>query len=200
MTTYTVLRHGHTLDDLDRYARTAVRLAHLPGDPVEHYETAHTAAVTALYEAEHPPDAWQLVDAARDALWAEQRAVRRHHGYANRDYTSGAGTGVNFCKYWAREPSPDPSERIVDGLAAWQILPLLTPGQRAALAAFGDYVAAANSLGVTEKGFGSLVAKARRVYHRWWFEHETPPRGTGRDRRVWRRNKVTEIETGKEAA
>lgn len=190
----TRLRWGVTLATVDDAARAAVRLAGVPGDWTDQYDTAHSDICLFLYETDHCPSYWRLVDVGRDGIWEAQRTHRRHHGYQDRDYTHGPGSSSGFRRYWShpdRHGMPTPAvDRATDHLAVTQIMPMLSRSQRdalVALAAYDDYDRAAESLAVTVKGFTSLIAKGRRQFLFWWHEGERPSRLWRRDRRVWSR-------------
>src|SRR5207248_10593460 len=94
-----------------------------------------------------------------------------------------------FVAFWESFVAPTPScERAaVERLALRQILPALTDGQReamAALAAHGDWAAAATALGMTSVAFRSQVSRGRLRFLALWHEGEVPSRVWGCDRRA----------------
>jgi len=185
------LKWGYTTDSIGHAARRAVALAGVPGDPAAWFDLAHQEICIELYTTDERPTFWYLVDVGRDAIWAEQRHHRRHHGYADRDYTNGPESAARFCKYWARQPAASPEDNMIDRIAVLQIMPRLSHAQRNALLALSvwdDYQLAADALEVSGKGFCSLVAKGRKRFFQLWHEHETPSRSWRRDRRVWDRS------------
>lgn len=208
------LRHGYTMRDLDRFARTAVNTDWSRGaDAHERYETAWSAIAEALYAAEDPPTEWDLVAAGRDAIYAALTAHRHHHGYYRSSHNGGAsggpGTSPAFGRYWgwampAKVPSPE--ERVVDRLTVYQILPMLTDRQRELILTMGAFEgcvddngdpvdvldATAKALGMTRNNVIVTRSHARRRFLLWWHEGEQPSRPWGKDARGQRRD-ATEV-------
>lgn len=185
------LRHGYTLTDLQRYARIAASTAGMTSTSMaDRYETALSAIAEHLYSAEHPPRDEQLIAAGRECIWEEARAILRQVGYTSRgDWaTDGAATASRYVTYWTwmLRHTPSPEASIVERVALTQILPALTPGQRAAvgaLAAFDTYDAAADALSARYKTFASNLADGRRRFLRLWHEGETPSKMWSTDHR-----------------
>lgn len=176
------LRHGYSLDDLQRAARKATVAAGMTSqDMRDRYEIALSAIAEHLYAAEHPPREHRLVDAGRDAIWEEAKATLRHCGYVAPDDRrhAGSGTSPRFAAYWLEVATPHSGleDRVVERVAAAQILPMLTGQQRAAigaLTAHDDYRLAADSLGLQYKTYAGYVADGRRRFLRWWHQGEAP--------------------------
>lgn len=183
------LRHGYTLGDLQRVARSAaVTTRAMAGDYDDRYGEAFAAAAEALYAAEQWPAEYVLFRAAQDALRDESRKNRSYRGCAYRhEGWLENGTGPNFVRYWSdvTAVTPSPEGRVVERLALAQILPMLTPRQRevvAALAAFDDHGAARDALGGLDC-YATHLTNARRRFLAWWHEGEVPSRPWGTDRR-----------------
>lgn len=184
------IRGGWTLHALDQLARAVVsnnRTWWPAGDRDDLYAAAWHGIVEHLYAyaSEQPPSRIDLMEAGRRALAEDVRATLRHHG-ARRDSSN---TGARYAMYWqwAGRAVPSPEGTIVERIALYQILPMLTPGQRAAieaLAAAGDYGEAARLLGVSETGLKSQLMHGRRRFRQWWHEGETPSAHWGCDRRA----------------
>lgn len=179
------LRHGYTLDDLHRAARTATRTdwSHSAGDFTDRFDLAFGAVAVHLYAADQAPTPNDLVRAGREALSRAQMDDLRHHGITHRYEPA-----PNAYAYWALvQVVPSPADGVVDRVALWQIWPLLKEPERAALlalAAHGDYDAAAESLGLRYYTFTARVRRARLRFLELWHQGEAPSRPWGRDRRT----------------
>lgn len=193
---YAEVRHGYTLGQIDKLVRVGVlrNSWYYACDADERYAAGWHAAVELLYTADVPPLPRDLVHAAwyaadRVTLRAqEQRGVPRSRGEA---YT-GRDDYPRFHAYWntISRHTGSPEEPIVERLALEQILPRLSEAHRGALhalAAEGDYQAAADALGLTYNTFCTQVRKARLHFARLWLEGETPG-GRWRDRRKGQEN------------
>lgn len=180
------LRGGWTLTTLDRLARSVVsnnRTWWPAGDREDLYAAAWHGIVEHLYSTDTVPSRNDLMEAGRRALTTDVKDNMRHHG-ARRD---GTNNGLKYAQYWEwhGRTAPSPENRIVDHLALQQILPTLTPGQRRALealAATGDYQAAARLLGLGD--VKSQLMHGRRRFRELWHEGETPSKPWGTDRRA----------------
>lgn len=179
------LRYGFTLADLDRIARAAVaiNLKWWSGsDRWQQVETAWSGIAEHLYAAEDPPTEGDLLTAARNAINDEVQGDRQALGLSHNGKPS-----PRFHAYWNQVPDEPWEDRLVDRIALKQILPLLTGKQQSAvlaLAAMGDYRAAAEALGI---GYGTLnnrLSVARKAFDEHWYAPEAPPTRRGRDGRV----------------
>lgn len=182
------LAHGYTMADIDGLARRACAAAWAQAsDYRDRYNTAWSAIVVALYEADDPLPPSRLVHAGVRAVDVARHDDDRHRGRRR----SNGGQPIAFQTYWewAARHAPSPESRVVDGLALQQIWSRLTPAERrclSALAATGDYQAAADLLGVRYHSLCSGVRRARARFLALWHEGETPSQLWGRDRRRWR--------------
>lgn len=185
------VRHGYTLAALDDLAGRVVR-ANMhwwpAGDRADQHAAAWEGIADALCAASDPPSQRDLMEAGRSALAAEVKATMRHRGQ-RRDATN---NGANFGRYWDwhTAPAPSPETAVTERLATGQILAALTSRQRQAvamLAARGDYLLAAQALGIRPQTYRSLLGRARKDFLALWHEGEAPSRLWGCDRRVYRR-------------
>lgn len=190
------LRHGYTLSDLHRLTKLAVNTAKgwLAMDYTDLMEAAWFGISEHLVAAEYWPPEHDLVRAGQKAVNALVVDEMHHAGYfkykAGGRLDRGPGSMPAFVKFWFTPAAVSPESRIVERVTLTQIWPALTPRQReafTALAAHGDYMLAAESLGIEPQTFRSLLGRARREFLALWHEHETPSRMWGTDRRVYRR-------------
>lgn len=189
------LRFGYTLDDLNRFAHLAVRrLGPMAADWQDRVEAAWSAIAEHLYAAQYPPPEHDFVDVGMRAVRQIAYDDMKHHGAAPHAAASGlrwAGSRPAFQRYWdGVGTSPSPERTVVERHAVRQIWPRLAPAQRRALlalAAHGDYRAAAAGAGLTYYSLCSAVRLARQQFLGYWHEGETP-RALWRDRRRWRQD------------
>ena len=186
------LRHGYTLTDLHRLTKLAVNTARawLAMDYTDLMEAAWFGICEHLMTAEHWPPRHDLVRAGQAAINALVRDELHTYGFYKRDAYAGAGSMPAFAKFWWNPHATSPESRVVERVTLAQIWPALTPRQReafTALAAHGDYLLAAESLGIEPQTFRSLLGRARREFLALWHEGEKPSRMWGTDRRVYRR-------------
>ena len=183
------LRHGYTLDSLDRLACWAAQRKrwHRGLELSERTEVAWHAMAELLYASDEPPTVRDLIDTGWRAIAAQVYSNAPFHGY-NRADPDGT-TWRGFERFWwsTAGPTPGPEDRVVERLAVEQIWPRLRPSHRAALtalAAHGDYARAAESMDVTYHTFVTHVSRARREFLRLWHQGEAPSRPWVRDRRA----------------
>ncbi|MFJ2477085.1 hypothetical protein ACIOWI_29620 [Streptomyces sp. NPDC087659] len=184
----TPVAHGYSVRDLDALARAVVmnnRTWWPAGDRDDLHAAAWHGIVEHLCTADERPARRDLLEAGRQALAADVKATMRHHG-ARRDSSN---NGAKYAMYWewAGRSVPSPEAGIVERLALEQILPALTPGQRAAveaLAMAGDYEEAARLVGTAQAGLKSQLMLGRRRFRELWHEGETPSAHWGCDRRA----------------
>ena len=182
----TPVRHGYTVRDIDRIAATGVARNYnwYAGDIDERHDAARLAVIEHLYATDSAPDRNDLIGAAALADGRYVNDSRSTHGIGVREH--GGGTGFN--RYWhSSAPHPSHEERIVERIAAAQILPLLTAKQLEAvlaLAQTGDYQASQDMLGLTQATLSARIQAARRKFNAAWHEHETPRRIARHDRRL----------------
>lgn len=187
----TEIRHGYTLQQVDILVRRGILRNpwYQAVDVDERYSTGWHAAVELLYTSEEAPEPRDLTNAAWYAAdgWtrrdAEEHGIPRKRGvgYAGRDDMP------KFHAYWARRIVAAVDEPVVDRMALVQIWPRLKPDHRGALealAAYEDYTAAADALGLKYCTFCARVRLARKHFDELWHEGETP-RKRWRDKRVW---------------
>lgn len=172
------LRHGYTLADVDRMARTANRTVWTTAmDIDDRNDAAWHGVVEALYAAEHWVPHYQLISAGQRAIWQTLDDTTRHHG---RRSTRGAEPRSSFEAYWAdwtRLHAPSPEWRVVERTALYQVLVQLPPREREALlalAAHGDYTSAAEAAGMSQNLLRVTLSNARRRFLALWLEGETP--------------------------
>lgn len=186
------VRHGYTFRHLDILVRVGItrRAMYAGVDSDERYAAGWHAAAELLCSASEPPATTDLIRAAGEAADYETRRTGEHrgHGRARGDGSRSDGATVKFWAYWDLESSVTHSHEssIVDRLALTQIWPRLTPAQQQALralAALGDYQAAADMLGLRYHTFCRRVWLARAAFLRLWLEGETPA-PQWRDRKV----------------
>lgn len=183
--------HGYTLADIGDLARRVVsnnRHWWPAGDRADQHDTAWHGIAERLCSAAEAPSRLDLMEAGRHALSRDVRDQMRHHGAR----TDGTNNGAGFARYWgwAAFSFPSPETGVTERVALTQILAALTPRQReavTALAVQGDYVLAAQALGIRPQTFRSLLGRARKDYLALWHEGEVPSRPWGTDRRVLRR-------------
>jgi hypothetical protein len=184
------LRHGYTLRDLHQMTRAAVVADRSMAMPyADRWDTAWSAIATALYEATEPPPRPALVRAGWQAIYSDVRDGRRHNGYRDREFDTGHATAPKFVQFWTN-PHSDFCDDLVDGMATTQILATLKPHLAdavGALAACGDYAAAAAALNLRYSTLTQRLSQARRAFLRLWHEGERPSAVRGTDRRVGRR-------------
>lgn len=182
---------GYTLDGLDDLAARVVRNHRHwwpAGDRSDQYDTAWMGIAEHLCAATEAPSQRDLLEAGRQALSREVKAQMRHHGAGSHNDIPNAG--AKFAAYWTASAVVQSHEsRIVEREALRQVLGVITGRQRDAvhaLALTGDYWQAAAALGIEPQTFRGLLGRARREFYARWFEHETPPRIRGTDKRTER--------------
>lgn len=185
-----VLRHGYTMADLDVLTRRAAlgsRWRFIDFD--ERADVARFAIVEHLLTAAEPPGFWELVNAGERAIRLHVEAVEHWGGfYLTRSGVESGTPMVRFLSYWrsTAQPTRSPENTVVDVLALRQIWPKLTKRQRAALVALAthdDYEKAAAELGCSYHALVSHLFNARKVFLRWWHQHEQPSRPWSKDMR-----------------
>lgn len=197
------LPHGYTLGQVDHLAKAAVNMAGVyASDYLDRLDAAYGAIVIALYEAPHWPTRYDLIRTGANAVSRLVESDLRTRGYRRGNGYNGAGSAPGFAVYWWDHSAavPSPEDRIVDRIAAGQVLAPLTPvllSAIAALAAAGDHLAATELLGVPRSTFADRLHRARVAVLRRWHEGETPCRQSV-DRRVGRRVRPTHCPAGHE--
>jgi hypothetical protein len=200
------IRFGYTLTDIHRLTKLAVNTAKgwLATDYTDLMEAAWFGIVEHLHTAEHWPPRHDLVRAGQDAVNALVHDEMHHAGFFKYKTTTGYGPGSMpaFVKFWYNAPARSPESRIVERVTLAQIWPMLTVRQReafTALAVHGDYVLAAESLGIEPQTFRALLGRARREFLALWHEGEEPSRMWGTDRRVVRHETTDPVELARRA-
>lgn len=180
------LRYGYTLTDLHRIARLATHTdrSHHAGDYLDRLNLAFSGAAEYLYSAEHPPAEHELVRAARDAVQSDAQSDLKNRMVSHHTYEPMR----NAARYWELHRVSHSHENVVvDRTALWQIWPRLRKADQAALlalAAHGDYAAAAESMGMQYRTFCMAVYRARLRFFRLWHEGEKPSGMWGKDKRA----------------
>jgi hypothetical protein len=195
--------YGYTLADIGNLSRRVVsnnRHWWPAGDLADQQDTAWHGIAEYLCSCTEAPGERDLLEAGRAALARDVRDQMRHRGAR----TDGTNNGTGFARYWSwhSHPVPSPELAVTDRLAATQIWPSLTGRQRDAvvtLALCGDYVLAAETLGIEPQTFRSLLGRARKEFLARWHEGETPSRPWGTDRRVLRRETTDPITLARRA-
>lgn len=177
--------HGYTLADIQHLTRLVLRLDrwHQAADIHDRYDAVWHALVENILTADTPPGRGELLRTGTEASDSYVRNEMRTHG---RD-TSKPGPMPRFFAYWNPTNPPSPENRVVEVLAVAQIWPQLRPSeQRAltALAATGDYEAAARMYGAPKGTFSVVISTARRRFFALWHEGETPSSQWRTDRRI----------------
>jgi hypothetical protein len=181
------IRHGYTLRDLDRLAHTVVtkNAQWWPaGDRRDQIDTAWSGIVEHLYATDGEPTENDLLDAGTRALVEDTKGYRKHHGLRDGGYI---GDGPRFAAYWYEPPAQPWEERVIERLAAQQILPRVNATHLEAvlaLAATGDYADAADALGLKYSALTVRLSEARKTFRRHWFAPDSAPPVKGTDRRT----------------
>lgn len=184
------VKHGYTLRDLDQMTRAAVIADRsMAADIDTRKDTAWSAIAEHLCAAEDPPARQELIRVGWQAIYREVRTAYRQRGRPDNAWEDYEPVVTpRFALYWADSGiAPSHEHRIVEGLAARQILEILTPIYRdaiVALALFDDYRLAAEALGIKQKAFEQRISVARRRLLARWFEGETPRQVRSTDRRI----------------
>lgn len=184
------IRHGYTLDDLDRMTKMALGADRLLAmDTVERHDIAWSAIAEALCAAQEPPHYQELVRVGWQAIYRHVRDGLRQRGYADgaRDWSSYNPTMPRFAQYWANRTEPSHEDRVVEKIATDQVLAAVGGPYRdavVALAVHEDYVRAAAALGVRDGTLRQRLTVAREQFLCHWHEGETPPARRRRDGRV----------------
>jgi hypothetical protein len=168
---------GYTFNELRRiadraaaYCRWADRLP-FP----ERSEIAWTGIIDFLTGCDTPPQFFEVYRAAQRAIGRTSDAELREHGL--RHGPDGIHATPHFEIYWTPKPAPGADVTVVDRIALWQIWVTLRPLYKVALlalAAHGDYTAAAQAIGYPYGSFGYLISQARAEFFALWHEAETP--------------------------
>lgn len=191
----TTLRHGYTLDDLNRIARTVV-VANAQwwrgADRHDQVGIAFSAVAEHLYLADGAPTERELHAAGTRALVEDVKAYRHHHGL--RDGGHGlTGEAPRFAAFWYEPPADPWEDRLLDRIAVAQIMPTLDEPLMqaiAALAALDDYALAADALDLKYPTLTARINRGRKAFRQHWYAPETAPATRGTDRRVGSRTAV----------
>lgn len=175
------VRHGYSVEHLDRLARIAAKRAfgRTTADPLDRIDIAWTGIVEHLYEAVERPTTTQLLLAGTTAILDWDTATRRAHGVPHHRIWAGPGTMPQFARYWSQRSTPSPEDPIVERLSVHQIWPTLTPQQQeslTALAVHGTLALAAEAIGINYFTFWQRIKRARAAFLHAWHQGETPPK------------------------
>lgn len=180
------VRHGYTMTDLDRLARTVV-VANAQwwrgGDRFDQAAIAWSGIAEHLCAAEVVPSPNDLLAAGTRALADDVKGWRRSHGMREQS----ADVGPRFAAFWYEAPAQPWDERVVESIAVHQVLEELPAHQRdavIALATYEDYGRAAEALGIKYPTLTARLRLARQTLARLWYAPETAPRTRHTDRRV----------------
>lgn len=179
--------HGYTLHDINNLARLAVHtdLARNGININDRMDAAVHAIAVALCSTDEPPSRNDLLRAGQVASMRSLERDLRHHG-VNTDAGHNGESRTSFARYWTGIVGDALEDRVVDRVSLAQIWVHLHPGQQScllALATVGDYAQAAETLGLTYKGFCGQVRKARLRFLELWHQGETPSSVWAHDRR-----------------
>lgn len=196
------IRHGYTLNDLDRLTKMALGADRLLAmGYTERHDIAWSAIAEALCAASEPPHYQELVRIGWQAIYRHVRDGLRQRGYADgeRDWSSDEPTRPRFVAYWGSRVEPSHEDRIVEKIAADQVLATLGGPCRdavVALAVHDDYLKAAESLGIRYTALTARMRTARAQFLGRWHEGETPHRPRRVDRRVESHSKESATHCG----
>lgn len=183
---------GYPVRRLDDLAHYAVR-GHLQwwtaGDRADQKAAAWDGITDCLLAATARPSEHDLIRAGTHGIAAMVRGELRHHGAPHDSSVTGEKFGVYWS--WAARVTASHEESVTDRLAVPVILATLSPRQREAveaLAAYGEYEAAAQAMGVRYATFHRHLSDARQRFRALWHEGETPPPG------MWRQDRRANME------
>lgn len=188
------IRHGYSLDDLDKAARTAVKTAWArAADYRERYEAAWLGVVERLMEADSEPTWGELIFAGQKEVNAHVAAYRHDHGLPTDGVSDPDSFRVSFQRFWwlSMRAQPSHAHGVEERAALHQIMATLAEVERStllALAITGDYAQAAALLDMQYQTFHTSLSRARRKFFALWHEGEAPSCMWGRDRRKWRQD------------
>lgn len=183
-----VIRFGYTLHDIDQMTRAAAiadRTMALGYEDKK--DIAWSAIAEELLTADEPPERQHLIRVGWQAIYRTVRDDYRSRGYRDGEYGTDGATMPRFVQFWGRMVDHFPEDRIIEGIAADQIVTTLSPtywDALLALAVCDDYKAGAEHLGINYGAFVARVNTARKQVLALWHEGETPHRTRRTDRRV----------------
>ncbi len=204
---FTEVKHGYTLLDLEQMTRAAVIADRSMASNIEdRKDTAWSAIAEHLCLSEEPPTRQELIRIGWQAIYREARIAFRDRGRPDKAWSSDDyESRPRFAQYWRdMQVTPSHEGRVVESIAVWQVLEPLTDTYRSAvvaLATLDDYAKAADMLGINYKAFGMRIQTARKAVLSLWHEGETPYLSRHRtDRRVGSRSaeKATHCSGGHE--
>lgn len=182
--------HGYSLEEIDALVRRGILRNpwYQAIDADERYATGWHAAVELLYTSDVPPAPRDLIHAAWYAAdtWTCRDAEAHGVGRSRSQRDAGRTDAPRFHAYWFRHSVGAVDDLVVERIALGQIWPQLSPTQQQAfqaLAAYEDYRAAADALGVEYRTFCNQIRRARARFDELWMEGETP-RKRWRDKRI----------------
>jgi hypothetical protein len=141
----------------------------------ERFEIAWAGIIDYLTGCDSPPPPFALYRAAQRAIGRTSETELREHGA--RHGPDGLYATPRFEIYWAPRPAPAADTSVVNRVAVWQIWAALRPLHQMALlalAAHGDYTAAAQSVGYPYGSFSYLISQARAEFLALWHQGEAP--------------------------
>lgn len=183
------VKHGYTLHDLDQMSRAAVVADRsLAADIGTRRDIAWSAIALYLAESEELLSRQELIRIGWQAIYRDARDAYRQRGRPDDAWSSTEGFTPRFAIYWnERQITPSHEHRVVESIAADQVLEVLTPIYRDAIVALSvheDYRTAAATLGIEYSAFTVRISTARKRLLAAWFEGETPHKVRQTDRRV----------------
>jgi hypothetical protein len=184
-----VIRYGYTLRDLDQLTHGAMiadRLLAL--DYADRRDIAWSAIAEHLCTVDTAPTRNELIRVGWQAIYHDVRSGYRQRGYREGERAEGgAPTMPRFAQFWGARVTPSHEDRVVERIAADQVLATLTATYRDAITALAlteDYLKAANLLDINYTAFTMRIRTARQQILALWHEGETPHRTRRTDRRV----------------
>lgn len=186
MTTQSPVLNGYSLHTIDWIVRMGIHKNtwYAASDADERYACAWHNVVEEIMTAEerpHPTDLIRIAWRTADEL-TRRAGEERGHGRARGDAYTGRTDMPKWHAYWETvcRHTASPEDMTVERMALaqiWPHIPVAYQEALQALAAYGDYQAAADALGLKYHTFCKRIHTGRERFLRLWLEGETPRRG-----------------------